>query len=351
MEAMKRIATLFSFGLAGVALFGCPIYSQTNSQRVCNSTGCYRCPNGVYDSECDPWACTRTTDCPNGYVCDPNALVCVADGAGTCKSPTDCAAGQTCASDGKCRPGDCSTNGCVSGFVCKVSGGTASCVPGTVSDAGPDAAPPPQCMDDTGCAQLGQGAKCLSGKCFAPSDLCADATQCQEGYQCVAGVCTPSCSAQKPCPTGYQCDTGKGVCTLNPNPCTTSSQCSGGQVCVQQHCVAPCGPNDTCPTGLVCVAGGCMPDQKPTFVCSMEGTQDVCKMGSLCLRHNCYISCDADAADSCKNADKFNVCKQVSTGSGTYSVCGSGTNLGSECDPTQGKACNGGLICIDGFCR
>lgn len=331
MEALKRIATLFSLGLAGVALFGCPIYSSSSSG--------YR-------------YCSSDKDCPTGYACDTRNAVCVADGTTTCTSPSGCPAGETCASDGRCRPGDCSTNGCVSGYQCKLSNGVATCVTGTPADAGsqPDSSVP-QCMDDAACANLGVGAKCLSGKCFAPADLCADATQCQEGYQCVAGVCTPSCGPQKPCPTGYQCDTGKGVCTLNPNPCTSSAQCSGGQVCVQQHCVAPCGPNETCASGLVCVGGGCMPDQKPTFVCTNEGTQDVCKNGSICLRHNCYIGCDADASDSCKNADKFNVCKQVSTGSGTYNVCGSATNLGNECDPTQGKACSGALVCIDGFCR
>ena len=56
-------------------------------------------------------------------------------------------------------------------------------------------------------------------------------------------------------------------------------------------------------------------------------------------------------ADACKSADKFNVCKSVTTSSGAHSVCGSDTNLGTDCDPTQGKNCASPLICIDGFCR
>jgi len=86
--------------------------------------------------------------------------------------------------------------------------------------------------------------------------------------------------------------------------------------------------------------------------CTADGAQDKCQTGSLCLRHSCYITCDSDAgADACKNADKFNVCKSVTTSNGSYSVCGSNANLGSECDPTQNKACASPLVCIDGYCK
>ena len=99
-------------------------------------------------------------------------------------------------------------------------------------------------------------------------------------------------------------------------------------------------------------SGGCTPDEKPVFTCAKDGAQDACQAGSICLRHSCYIACDADAgADACKSADTFNVCKAVTTASGSHSVCGSATNLGSECDPTQNKACASPLVCIDGFCR
>jgi hypothetical protein len=73
------------------------------------------------------------------------------------------------------------------------------------------------------------------------------------------------------------------------------------------------------------------------------------------LHHNCYIACSiADAGDAgvgCQTADNFNICKPVQTSSGTYDVCGSNTNLGNQCDPTQGKNCNSPAICIDGYCR
>ena len=85
---------------------------------------------------------------------------------------------------------------------------------------------------------------------------------------------------------------------------------------------------------MVCVGGGCIPDQKPQFVCATEGQQDACKMGSICLHHSCYIGCDMDASMPCKNADQFDMCKSVTTGTGTYAVCGSNANLGNECDLT-----------------
>jgi hypothetical protein len=93
-----------------------------------------------------------------------------------------------------------------------------------------------------------------------------------------------------------------------------------------------------------------MPDQLPHFTCNQEGVQDVCASGSICLRHNCYISC-AGNPNACQTADQFNLCKSVTTDTGTYQVCGSSTNLGSDCDPTVGKNCPNSGICIDGYCH
>lgn len=328
--AMKRFVTFASFAIAGIALFGCPIYSDNGDYRVCNSSGCYRCPDNTFSSRCEPWGCVSGSDCPSG---------------------TACVQGQCVGSN----PGDCTQTGCPQGQVCKLQNGSAQCVANVLPDAGgsdssSDAAQPPECTQDAQCTQAkGAGAKCLNGTCVAAKDQCVDGTQCQNNYQCVNGVCTPGCSQTKPCPTGYACDTQKGVCTNNPNPCNTSNDCSNGNVCVQNHCVPPCGGG--CATGFVCVGGGCIPDQKPQFVCTNEGVQDVCKMGSICLRHNCYIACDQDASNSCMNADMFKICKSVDTQSGTYSVCGSSSNLGSECDVTKMKNCTNNGICIDGFCR
>lgn len=348
---MKR-AALFVFSALGVAvLAGCPIYSDDTDRdhRVCIGGECYDCPDAYYSSACTSWTCYTGSDCPSGYACNTSnrCTLGAQDGGGvqTCAKPSDCPPGSTCAADNVCRAGDCSTTGCPANYTCKLANGAAQCV------AAADGGAVSSCKADAECAST-PGSKCLTGECVPPSGQCADATQCAAGAVCVDGSCTPACSATKACPTGYGCDLGKGVCTQNPTSCTSSTQCTGGSVCVDQHCVAPCGEGATCPAGLVCLDGGCTPDERPVFVCNTEGVQDSCQPGSLCLRHSCYIACSSEAGtEACKSADTFNVCKAVTTGSGTYEVCGSSSNLGTECDPTQGKNCSAPEICIDGFCR
>lgn len=351
---MKRFV-LFALLGAGVAVLGgCPIYPDDADSRVCLDGTCYRCPSPYYSSECGAWTCDDASDCPAGYGCgsDRRCRVGATDTPPdyVCAKTSDCSPGQVCGSDNRCHDGSCTTFGCPTDQVCKLSGGVAQCVAKSTPTDGGTPGAKSTCASDRDCPTPA-GSKCLSGSCVAPADQCADATQCPSG-QCVQGACTPSCSDTKPCPTGYACDTGKGVCTNNPGPCTSSAQCTSGNVCVEQRCVAPCGPGGTCTAGLVCVDGGCVADEKPVFSCAKDGVQDACQQGSICLRRSCYIACDADAGnDACKSADKFNVCKPVSTSSGTFSVCGSANNLGTECDPTQNKACASGLVCIDGFCR
>jgi hypothetical protein len=124
---------------------------------------------------------------------------------------------------------------------------------------------------------------------------------------------------------------------------------------VQQHCVDACGAGGACGVGLRCIDGGCTPDQQPVFTCAVDGAQDACQPGSVCLRHSCYIVCYLDGGTAgsgqCKTADQFTQCKTVSTASGPHNVCGSPVNLGSECDPTQGKGCASPLLCVDGYCK
>lgn len=360
---VKRVLGFGLFAFSVAVLGGCPIYGDSRSSRDCTTrydssvgaydTTCYDCPNGYYTSQCAAWSCDTTYDCPSGTTCS-SSNVCTTGGTNppnptSCSQPGDCPSGQNCGTDDKCHAGDCSNSGCPSGFQCKLAGGTLQCVGTGTNDGGAFTG----CTSDSSCTSLGAGAKCLDGACVAPADQCSDATQCPNSEQCVQGVCTPSCTTDKPCPIGYACDTNKGVCSSNPTPCTDGgSACSSTTTCVDQHCVTPCGAGNTCSTGLICVDGGCIPDQKPQFICAADGAGSDCAPGSICLHHSCYIGCSADAgATACQNADKFNVCKAVMTSSGSYQVCGSSSNLGTECDPTQAKNCVNPLICVDGFCR
>jgi len=371
---VKAWVSFVLVGLGAVILGGCPIYPESQGHRVCLQSGeCFSCPNDYYSSDCYAYACSSDYDCPSGTTCQYNGQygTCVGGGYTTpdatapgspCTRPADCAPGSNCGADDQCHPGDCSNTGCPSGYQCKLSGGTLACVPlgfipdgGSGGDASDGAVPYTGCHNDAECAAKVPGAKCLDGTCVAPPDQCFDTTQCPANEQCVAGVCTPGCGPTNPCPTGFSCDSKTNVCSGNPAPCGASADggtCTAGTVCVEDHCVPPCGPNNVCPAGEVCVAGGCIPDQKPQFTCAQEGVVGPpCATGSVCIHHSCYIACVMDAGNTCQAADKFNQCKAVTTGTGTYSVCGSATNLGSECDPTQNKNCAGAGVCIDGFCR
>lgn len=354
---MKRLFAVGLVGLGAAVLFGCPIYPQDRDHRVCVGGDCYDCPDSFYSNACNTWNCDSSNDCPSGYTCNSDHRCKYTNGVpptppptdSTCAKPTDCPQGSTCGADSKCHTGACDTTGCPSGFVCALQGGSNG-VPACIAIGG-DGGATSSCKNDNDC-KLPVGSRCLTGTCVGPQDQCVDATQCAADAQCVQGACTPKCSDTKACPTGYACDTAKGVCTgTNPSPCSSSAQCKGnGSVCVQEHCVEPCGAGGTCGIGLKCIDGGCTPDQQPVFTCATDGQQGECQQGSICLRHSCYIACNADAgADACKNADTFNQCKTVTTASGPHSVCGSTNNLGSECDPT--KSCASPLLCIDGYCK
>jgi hypothetical protein len=120
-------------------------------------------------------------------------------------------------------------------------------------------------------------------------------------------------------------------------------------VCVAGACVSRCSSNDTCSEHFVCVANGCVPDQNPSFLCDVDGTQDVCSAGSICLHHSCYITCTPNPDSCATHPPDLNQCKSTTSSSGSYHVCGSSTNLGDECDPSS--PCSGVKVCIDGFCR
>jgi hypothetical protein len=391
---MKR--ALLCLAVLGTAAFlgGCPIYSNQSDYRVCNGAGCFDCPDPSYSDMCVPWSCSTDSDCPYGYSCNGVGQCSVASSGDDASSPSPIA--------------DCSVVGCPAGQVCKLAGGTTSCVTlGGTEDAGPwaddatvtddgslpteastdaataqeaaaDAATSPDTGEGTTPTEAGAddalsseaaaaatcnangdcavGALCVDGVCTAQANLCSDGSQCAAaGYSCVNGLCVPTCSASTPCPSGYACDFGLGVCDLNPAACTGSgtSSCVGGSVCVESHCVPPCSQAEggpACPTGQLCVNGGCIPDQKALFSCRNDGASgglaNTCDSTSVCVHHDCYVACDGDGG-GCPASQ----CKQVTVHAGTYAVCGTPTTLGSDCDYASGSTCPSAGVCVDGYCR
>jgi len=315
---------------------------------------------------------------------------------GECCTSADCGPGASCTQDGQCvsYSVDASTSGsgacgtCAPGTVCTLAGGALQCLPpGTVletdsgvsfedvaappfgidgagpSDAGPDAGHAEGgttgglCNADTQCAGSGSGSKCIDGLCTAQSQLCSDGSQCLvAGESCVDGVCLPLCGASgPPCPAGYACDFNRSVCSVNPSACAQTSQCQGGAVCVETRCVAPCGSSEAgaqCSSGQVCVNGGCIPDQQARFTCQNDGNvgalASTCDPGSICLHGDCYPTCDVDGG-GCTGPGQ--ACKSVKIPKGTYAVCATSSNLGSECNPAVGAYCDATKVCVDGYCK
>jgi hypothetical protein len=224
--------------------------------------------------------------------------------------------------------------------VCADDGAGAICKPSN----------PAACGADADCTGFGAGYLCVSGLCTAPADQCFDQTQCPGNDKCVEGKCTPACNANADCPTSYRCDTSLGICSTPAHACVITRDCGGSStVCVDGTCV-PRSDGASCPAGTVWVENGCIPNQTSNFVCTAEGTRDICAAGSICLHHSCYISCEQPNASVCDNqAPSLSECRTVATSSGEHRVCGSSENLGGDCDPQV--PCSQGKICVDGFCR
>jgi hypothetical protein len=370
---MKRFVALVFVGVAGAVTAGCPIYSDQGDAWCADY---HECRPG---EDCSQWPCNQATgwggaagayyfggaagyaavagrggsdgggrDGGDGAAADvkPDALVneageaeAEAEALVACGQPADCPSGATCGTDGVCHAGDCGTIACINGFVCESSANGRLCAK----------VDPRGCESDAECAA---GASCVDGVCTPAADLCSDRTQCVAGSLCVNGKCVVGCGAGYSCPDGYLCRFASRLCNIVSRGCSTTADCGGPNVvCVDHACVPRCNVRGPCGDGTgSCVNNGCIPSQKIVPQCAGEGVQAACGAGQICLHRHCYTACGADGGGVCTQPDQ-DVCKAVTTSAGTFSVCGSTSNLGSECDPTMNKPCSGGQVCLDGFCR
>lgn len=392
-KARRSAAVLAAMGSMSVALAGCPIFDDHNDgMHGCRGMNCVEnqqqpeCTStdqcglnevcGV-DQQCHIGDCTQW-GCASGecVVNDDLTATCGGNGSGGsgqggagqggsgaaggaggagagggsggqggaidvtwCGNPDDCGASQTCAPDGTCQDGDCSTVGCIFGYACNAASGV--CEPTSAAACGTDA----------DCAAAGAGYACVSGLCTAPEDQCFDQGQCGANEKCAGGKCTDSCTTDAECSAAFACDTALGLCTTPKKACAITNDCGGpNEVCVDGACV-PRSDMGACGADEAWVENGCIPDQAATFTCAIDGQQDVCAMGSLCLHHSCYISCEPPNQTACDNLPQLNLCKAVVSSSGAHQVCGSSSNLGNDCDPQSGASCGAGQICIDGYCK
>jgi len=409
---MKRFA-LLGFGLLASVLAGCPVFTDNGDQggpecttRDCSGPGvCTQptdCPINTTcgsDGQCHSGDCTQS-GCPSRFTCvvDPSSQTASCDpttGAGGgsptsstgttmsstssgmgggssstggssptsssstssgmggtggappkpvyCGHPSDCANGTICGKDGTCQPGPCSSsNTCVYGYSC-VMGACQSPTQGA-------------CNSDADCSN---GSVCIAGPdgkggvCTTPANQCFDGSQCKSGENCVNGKCTLGCKSNSDCRDGFTCNTSTGVCSGIAQTCNVTNDCgSSTEVCVGGACV-PRSSNASCASpGDVWDENGCVPNQAPSFICQNDGVQDACATGSICLHHDCWISCDPPAQNACANQPTLSTCKPVTEGTKTYNVCGTATNLGNQCGTgANDMTCSSGFTCVDGFCK
>jgi hypothetical protein len=383
---MKRLHLLGFAGLLASILAGCPIFSGDGNGGSgscvgpqCGS-GCTTsadCPQNETcgsDNQCHAGDCTFS-GCPSGQHCviDPTSQTAScqpgssgsggsgAGGSSTggstgtggttgtpvyCGHPADCNNAQICSLDGTCKPAPCSaTNTCIFGYTCMADG---TCQSSTPNACDSDAA----CMAGSVCIAGGDG---KGGVCTPVANQCFDGSQCGPNEKCVSGKCTLGCTTNMDCRDGFNCDTTHGICTTPVKTCKITNDCgSSMQVCVGGACV-PRSNGGTCPNpGDVWTENGCIPNQGATFTCVNDGMQDACAPGSICLHHDCWISCDPPNQNACANQPPgLNACKPVVDATKTYNVCGSAMNLGNQCGPGAPNMamCTGANVCIDGFCK
>ncbi len=261
---------------------------------------CAGTPAGsVCSQTCDPMR--PTFGCPPSFYCasEPGFCdgFCVPGTVGTAPLETTCAADTECGS-GLCRdPGDgrrrcldpCrgDRGDCLDGDVCVASDGACSvCI-----EAGAFGSPRglgEVCMDDTQCRSGLCVVRDGVGECAEP---CAGGTRCDAGFACVDGTCllareqpvggpcvtsadcalgavcaaqgerrwcTATCSAEAPCPIGFQCvDVGTMICApvggLLGEPCSNDAECSTA-MCRDGSCTLPCSSETRCGPGFLCEA-------------------------------------------------------------------------------------------------
>lgn len=380
---MKRLFGLVVLGLGVLVLSACPIYesracfdaSDCRIGEYCGGDGtCHVLPDDSKgfcrgpgdcganqtcgaDHLCHPGDCSAPgTGCLTGYecvesaagpVCRPRSDAGLPDAGGDggepgeafCGSPSDCAPGTTCSVDGRCHAGDCGTHPCINGFVCVAGEAGPACVRGNPAGCGSD--------DDCGASRF-----CVDGLCTEASFLCSDGSQCATGRACVDGRCVVRCKDNEPCHEGFLCNERLGVCLHTESACSRTEDCeSASRVCVAGACVPRCGKGGACELGAICVDNGCVPKAGKVVECDLDGERDACDEGRICLRHHCYLSCEAPKESRCAAEPVASSCKATTTSSGTHAVCGSLDSLGEECDFAMGQRCSGTEICIDGSCQ
>jgi hypothetical protein len=161
-------------GAAGAVSTGgtCGVHAQCPDGLHCVDGECDECGSdgdckGASAARCDEThrcvACLATTDCPNGYTCDPIANRCLQN----CREKSDCPSAAHGCDDDR--------------FVCYQCDEDREC---TSSALGPRCAP-----DGSGCVQCRGDADCAGKHCDTLTGRCVE---CRDHRDCASGLCDPT---------------------------------------------------------------------------------------------------------------------------------------------------------------
>jgi hypothetical protein len=377
---MKHLLlTILMLGAAAV-LAGCPIYSDKGNYRVCNSDGCFDCPDTTKSGACIPWPCNTSADCSGGsactegvcgpitgtpppsYCCDPTdtfCQVCPPDAGASCARPTDCPSGSVCGHDGTCHSGDCGGSvGCVGALVCKVEDGLALCV-STAGDASvspdgagePDGAHPPlvdgadQSSHDSA---VGADAPASPADGSLPDGSLLDVSGPDASVPDGA-VLDGSVLAVAPCNADSECsDAGAGAkcidgeCIARGQLCSDGTQCIvAGESCVDGVCTPKCSASAPCPAGFGCDFTRHVCSDNPRS-CAANGD---CQGGTVCVEGHCAAPCvPPDSGAACPSGQVCVNAGCIPDQRASFACFNDGEQgpLANRCEPAD--------ICLHGDC-
>jgi MYXO-CTERM domain-containing protein len=241
--------------------------------------------------------CTEDLECLSLFCADPG------DGRRRCLTPCRggdgiCLGGEACAatigSCGGCVDADilaaarglgepCDTDEACGSGACLSEGGLSYCTRECATD--------PDC--GSGDRFHCRGGTCVRGPLGGIGDGCIENGDCRDDYFCATrrGVswCTDFCSADAPCPEGYECtEVGEGTSVCAPARGVVGDVCVDGESCISGLCSdagtctrecssdAPCSGAFEClrtddGASAMCTPPASMPTPPPEGGCSTSG--------------------------------------------------------------------------------
>jgi hypothetical protein len=339
------------------------------------------CVNG----SCIPGTCRSASECAAGEVCDANNYMCR-----TCATDAECVGGYGAnhlCENGACIPGQCRTSPeCPNGGLCDTSTHTCGMC-----------ATHSQCVAAYGTNHLCVSGACVSGMCLQTSDCggggqicntttrsceaCGSDAACVAAYGpqhlCIGNVCVPGqCRVSTDCAGAQICDTQARTCHAcgSDTACNVDPSYGSSTVCLGGGCVTgDChGSSADCPTGQLCAittpntCGGCTTDAQ----CAADpeyGAGHICFQG-ICQPGNCHgtstdcagaragLVCGAQSANTCGPCATDSQCQADPT-FGSSTICNtsagqtqSGQCVSSACSASGPCAANAGDFCCGGQC-